>query len=202
MSCYFWDFIIYSFLGFLLEVLFSRVTHDKKRDRKCFYLLPLCPVYGLGAVLMVLLCKLVGNRWLLIPGICMIASTAAEYAAGTFYQKILKVSFWDYSKLPLNINGQVCLYFSMAWSVLGLFLIWIVHPLVQKLTSGIPDVFFPPALAVFLLDAGLSAYLLRRFQTTRVLAWYANLPFYKRLKRTSRAYAPADCIKVMKPISK
>ena len=47
---WFWYFVIYSFLGFCIEVVFARLTDQKKRDRKCLYLLPLCPVYGLGAV--------------------------------------------------------------------------------------------------------------------------------------------------------
>ena len=46
----FWIFLIYSFLGFLIEVAYARVTGEAKRDRKCRLLLPLCPVYGLGAL--------------------------------------------------------------------------------------------------------------------------------------------------------
>ena len=50
MARWFWYFMLYSFLGFVLEVLFARAIRNPKRDRKCFYFLPLCPVYGLGAV--------------------------------------------------------------------------------------------------------------------------------------------------------
>ena len=49
-----WYFIWYSFLGFLLEVGYARWTGGR-RDRKCLLLLPLCPVYGLGACAVLLL---------------------------------------------------------------------------------------------------------------------------------------------------
>ena len=47
-----WNFYLYSFFGFLLEVVYARLTRAKKRDRKCRLLLPLCPVYGLGAAVL------------------------------------------------------------------------------------------------------------------------------------------------------
>ena len=51
MAELFWQFLIYSFFGFLLEVVFARVTRAGKQDRKCMVLLPLCPVYGVGSSL-------------------------------------------------------------------------------------------------------------------------------------------------------
>ena len=47
---WFWYFLVYSFLGFLVEVVYVRVVGGAKRDRKCRLLLPICPVYGLGAL--------------------------------------------------------------------------------------------------------------------------------------------------------
>ena len=57
MGKLFWLFIFYSFLGFLLEVGFTALTHGGKRDRKCLLALPLCPVYGLGVLLILALVK-------------------------------------------------------------------------------------------------------------------------------------------------
>ena len=55
MGTLFWTFLFYSFCGFLLEVGFSKVTHSPKQDRKCHVLLPVCPVYGVGALSILLL---------------------------------------------------------------------------------------------------------------------------------------------------
>ncbi|MEG1857791.1 MAG: putative ABC transporter permease, partial [Pseudoflavonifractor sp.] len=108
---WFSNFLIYSFLGFLLEVLFARVTRSSKRDRKCRRFLPLCPVYGLGAMLILLLpAQVRGSPWLLFlwGGA---AATAAEYLLGLFYERVAGVKFWDYSHLPLNVGGKICLLF-------------------------------------------------------------------------------------------
>lgn len=53
-----WRFLLYGFLGFLLEVAFARVIHSPKLDRKCLLLLPLCPVYGFGAILILWLTEI------------------------------------------------------------------------------------------------------------------------------------------------
>ena len=109
----FWYFIGYSFLGFLLEVAFARLTGAAKRDRKCFMLLPLCPVYGLGALAILSLPRPVMENGLLLILVGGAAATAVEYVMAAFYEKILGVSFWDYSGLPGNINGRVSLPFPL-----------------------------------------------------------------------------------------
>ncbi len=170
---WFWFFLFYSFCGFVLEVLFARVTHSTKRDRKCFLLLPLCPVYGLGALGILAAAELFGNRPLLMAVVGSGAATAAEYLMGLFYEKVLGVSFWDYSHLPINVGGKVCLPFSAAWAVLALGLVYLVHPRVASLLSAIPPVFFPAAVILTLTDALISMYLLRTTGTTDSLKWYA-----------------------------
>ena len=71
-------FIIYSFAGFLLEVAFARAIRHPKRDRKCLLLLPLCPVYGLGACLILWLAPLVKSPlWAALAG--GLAATGAEH---------------------------------------------------------------------------------------------------------------------------
>ena len=50
MDQFFSTFFLYSFLGFLIEVAYTRLCHHPKQDRKCLLFLPLCPVYGLGAL--------------------------------------------------------------------------------------------------------------------------------------------------------
>ena len=74
-----WYFIIYSFMGFLLEVAFARAIRHPKRDRKCLLLLPLCPVYGLGACLILCLAPM-GNSLLWVALAGGLAATGAELA--------------------------------------------------------------------------------------------------------------------------
>lgn len=171
---WFWYFLIYSFFGFILEVLFARAIRSEKPDRKCFLLLPLCPVYGLGAMgILAVTAPL--SRWPLLVALAgAAAATAAEYLMGVFYERALGVAFWDYSGLPLNIGGKVCLPFSAAWGVLALGLVYLVHPAVVQLTQDIPAALIPAAGVVLLADGAVSAYLLRTTGTTECLKWYAG----------------------------
>ena len=77
MARWFWYFLVYSFLGFCLEVLFARVTGAEKRDRKCFLLAPLCPVYGAGALTILALPPFVRSRPLLLL-VCAAACASAK----------------------------------------------------------------------------------------------------------------------------
>lgn len=168
----FWQFLIYSFLGFLLEVVFARVTRAGKQDRKCMMLLPLCPVYGVGALLIVHLPAAVQNRPALLFLCGALAATAAEYGVDWFYEKALGVRFWDYSSQPWNLNGRVCLLFSGAWGLLSLALIAWVHPAVTRWMSAIPARWTLPAVLLTALDTGFTVYILRATGTTSSLRWY------------------------------
>ena len=185
MANIFWYFLIYSFLGFLLEVLFARVTRSGKQDRKCMVLLPLCPVYGLGAVLITQLPAAVQSRPLLLFLCGALAATVAEYLMDWFYEKALGVRFWDYSSLPWNLNGRVCLLFTGAWGLLSLALVAWVHPVMARWVSAIPAVWTLPAALLVALDAGFSVYLLRTTGTTDSLRWYDR--FRRRPGREQRS---------------
>ena len=167
-----WYFIIYSFFGFLLEVAFARAVNDPKRDRKCFVFLPLCPVYGLGACLILLTAPPArGPLWVMAAG--GLAATAAELAMGLFYRLVLGVQFWDYAGMRGSIGGLICPMFSLCWSVLALALAYLVHPAVAPLAERIPAGLAAPALILLCSDALVSCVALRRTGTTEVLRWYA-----------------------------
>ena len=167
-----WYFIIYSFAGFLLEVAFAWAIRHPKRDRKCLLLLPLCPVYGLGACLILWLAPLIKSPlWVALAG--GLAATGAEFVMGAFYRFALGVEFWDYSDIPGSLGGLVCPVFSVCWTVLALALVYAVHPLVAALAAGIPAWLAPPALILLGSDALVSCVALRQAGTTEVLRWYA-----------------------------
>ncbi len=167
-----WYFIIYSFCGFLLEVAFARAIRHPKRDRKCLLLLPLCPVYGLGACLILWLAPMARSPlWAALAG--GLAATAAELLLGAFYRYVLGVEFWDYAGMPGSLGGLVCPAFSACWTVLSLILVYTVHPLVRAFVSLIPAWLGPPALILLGADMLVSCVALRRTGTTDVLRWYA-----------------------------
>ena len=169
------QFFIYSFLGFVLEVVFARITRSSKQDRKCLILLPLCPVYGLGALAIVHLPIAVRNNPLLLFLLGGLAATAVEYATDWFYETVLKVRFWNYSDRLWNLNGRVSLLFSAFWGLLAISLVTWVHPVVVRWSAAVPPGWIFPVFLLFLTDALLSAWTLRATGTTDSLRWYAHL---------------------------
>ena len=147
-----WHFWIYSFLGYLLEKLFAKATHAARQGRKCFLLLPLCPVYGLG-MLAVLALPVNGLRLVLWGGF---AATAVEYGVHWAYDRLLHVRFWDYSCVPGNLHGRVCLPFAAAWGILtALAVRWVQPGVMWFAERTVPEV-TGLCLLVFVLDGALS----------------------------------------------
>lgn len=180
MERWFWYFLSYSFLGFVLEVLFARAIHSDKPDRKCFCLLPLCPVYGLGmAAILALPAGVLARPPLLFLWGAVLA-TAAEYGTGLLYETVARVRFWDYSHLPLQLQGRVCLPFSLAWGLLALGTVYGIHPYVSALALAIPEQWLMPAALILAGDGALSLALLRHTGTTESLRWYRALGRYTR----------------------
>lgn len=155
-----------------MEVAFARATGGRP-DRKCLLVLPLCPVYGLGACGVLLLPGWVTARPVLLFLCGGLTATAAEYLMALFYEEGLGVSFWDYRGLPGSIQGRVCLPFSLAWGLLALPLVYWVHPALAPFLAAIPRPVGWLALTTAAADGLLSAWLLRRTGDRDCLKWYA-----------------------------
>lgn len=168
-----WFFWIYSFGGYLLERAFAAATRAERRERKCFLLLPLCPVYGLGMLAVLALpASWRQGLWLLPAGAA--AATVVEYAVHWAYETFLGVEFWDYSHLPGSIGGRVCLPFTLAWGVLTALTVRFVHPLTATLTAAIPAWATFAFLLLFSVDAVCSARFLwvtHDVEELRVTGW-------------------------------
>lgn len=167
---WFWSFAAYSFLGFLLETAFSAALGGRP-DRKGLWALPLCPVYGLGACLILLLPPWVKSRPPALFLFGALTATAVEYFDALYHEKVLGVTFWNYAGLPGNVQGKVCLPFSLAWGALALGLAYWVHPALAPWLSRIPGPVSWMALVTLAADGLLTAVLLRRSGDTASLRW-------------------------------
>ena len=167
-----WYFVIYSFLGFLLEVAFARLVRAEKRGRKCFVLLPLCPVYGFGALAILLLPQWVRRSGPLLVVLGGLAATGVEYWMAVFYERAAGVRFWDYSHMPFQIGGRVCPLFALFWGLLAALLVRRVHPAVMVLAAHIPAGLLPSVLLLLAADGAYTIALLRTTGDTDSLRWY------------------------------
>lgn len=159
MAVWVWNFLFYSFGGYLLEKWFAHRTHAEKTTRKCLLLLPLCPVYGLGVTAVLALPEaLRGGFRLILVG--AVVTTAVEYAVHWAYETFLNVKFWDYTGARGNLRGRVCLRFTAAWGILSAAAIWLFQPLLDALTSRIPPAATFAMILMLTADAVCSARVL------------------------------------------
>lgn len=131
-------FAIYSFLGWCVESIYKSLI-EKKLINSGFLHGPFCPIYGFGAVIMILLLTNLPNNILVIFISSMIFMTLWEYIVGVLLEKIFKTKYWDYSNIKFNINGRVCLKNSIYWGILGVIFTFLVHPWVQAQVTKIPE---------------------------------------------------------------
>ena len=156
-----WEFWTYSFLGYLLEKGFATATHARQQTRKGFLLLPMCPVYGLAVTAVLALPPaLTASFWgrFLWGGL---TATAVEYVVHLLYDRLLHVRFWDYSGLPGNLAGRVCVPFSAVWGLLLAAAVPTVQSGLAPLLSSIPPGWTYAMLLLFTADAVVSGRVLQ-----------------------------------------
>lgn len=169
-----WRFWIYSFFGFLLETAFAAVTHSERQGRKCRLLLPLCPVYGLGVLAVLALPQeMTDSFWKLVVW-GGLAATAVEYVVHWWYQQALGVYFWDYSTMPGNLRGRVCLPFSIVWAVLLAVLLPVIERWLAPLLPGISPQLTYWLLLIFTVDTVCSWQVLRKTGDTQALRLFSR----------------------------
>ncbi|MBQ2830029.1 MAG: putative ABC transporter permease [Oscillospiraceae bacterium] len=171
MSAYIWYFTAYSFFGYLFEKAFAFATNAKRRVRKCFAMLPLCPVYGLSMCLIAATDSVTHA----LPAARILwggtLATLVEYAMHVYYERALGVRFWDYSALRGNVRGRVCLLFSAAWGVLSALAMEFIHPVLSMHFAAAPLLPTLVVVPVLAFDAHISARILRATRDTEALAW-------------------------------
>lgn len=155
----FWEFLFYGFCGYLLEKWYARRTHAEKQIRKGLILLPLCPVYGL-AMAAVLALPAPLRSWPLLPLTAAAVCSAVEYGYHWACEVIFDVKFWDYTGVAGNVNGRICLPFSLLWGALGALALTAIQPGLTVLLRRIPPAAAFAAALLFTADAVCSLRLL------------------------------------------
>ena len=130
-------FIIYSVIGYIVETLYGIITKGVWESRQSFLYGPFCGIYGLGAVIMIIFLHKYQKKYnaLFIGG--FIVGSIIEYVVSLFGETVLGVKWWDYSGMPLNLNGRICVYFSIFWGFLGMYLIASLNPKIDRLINWI-----------------------------------------------------------------
>ena len=136
-----WLFCLYSFLGYLLEKIFAAVTGARHQVRKCFLLLPLCPVYG-------------------------VAMLAVLHLPADLTRGFLRLAFYG---THMDLNRRVCVPFAVIWGPLTAFALRQVQPLLHPIALHAPAGAGLALLLVLTADSFFTVRLLRRTHNVDLL---------------------------------
>lgn len=130
-------FYIYCVFGWCFESTYVslRTRHPVNRG---FMQAPFLPLYGSGAILLLIIGRVFANSLLLTYIFSCIGATLLELFTGMAMERMFKIKYWDYSRQPFNIQGHVCLMSSLFWGVLGIFLTRVLHAPIEAFVLGLP----------------------------------------------------------------
>lgn len=138
-------FSFYSLLGWIIETLFKSV-HAKRFVNSGFLSGPFCPVYGFGALLVIQSWEMVNRtislvdpatRMVISVILAIIGTSALEYLTGMLLEKLFNRKWWDYSEERFNIQGRICLKYSVYWGMLAYLMLEIIHPFLLQCANNV-----------------------------------------------------------------
>lgn len=165
----FFLFIIISFCGWILEIIYTFMEKGTLTNRG-FLLGPYCPIYGIGSLFILFtLQKYKGDVFALFV-MSVLITTTLEYITSYIMEKIFKARWWDYSHLPFNLNGRICLLNSTLFGIGALFFLYAIYPLLYYILKEIPLLILYPILIllliIFIIDCTISFNIIVKFKHT------------------------------------
>ena len=138
ISYIFLQFIIYSFIGYLAEVIYCS-SMQKKLVNRGFLFGPICPIYGIGSVLAIYSLGSFKNNPILVFILGIFITSTLEYYTSYIFEKIFHNKWWDYSYRKDNINGRICLGNSIYFGLGILVVIYLLNPSLDGILQNIPN---------------------------------------------------------------
>ena len=158
-------FFWYCFLGWIWECLFVSVKRAWKNKKwefvnRGFLRGPVIPIYGFAAITILLATIQVRENTIAIYVLGALTATLFEMVTGTVMERLFKVKYWDYSDMPLNYHGHICLFVSLFWGAFSVLLVQIIHVPVENLLMQVPsflcEAFAFVFMAIFAYDTTVS----------------------------------------------
>lgn len=171
LSKIFINFLVYSFMGYIMEIIICSIQYKKLVNRG-FLFGPICPIYGVGALL---ICWGLGryeSNPVLVFVLGMIITSTVEYYTSYIFEKIFHNKWWDYSDRPDNINGRICLGNCLGFGVGSILIIFVFQPTILYFMSFIPDKFiliFATIAFVLLIADLISSSIIAYNLRTRII---------------------------------
>ena len=158
-------FIIYSNIGWLIEVVKTKLD-DKKWINRGFLIGPYCPIYGVSAIVMVNYLTHYINDIVTVFILALFICSFAEYITSYVMEKLFNTRWWDYSNEKFNLEGRICLKNCVYFGLLGVLLVYVVNPMFVRILNNINDgnlkIIGSIALGYFIFDYALSMWIIRK----------------------------------------
>lgn len=153
-------FYIYCVFGWIFESTYVSLK-SKRFVNRGFMKGPMIPIYGEGAIMMIIATYPVRGNLILEFVMGMIGATLLEYVVGALMESLFKVKYWDYSNQPFNIKGYICLSSTICWGALSVLLAEVIHLPVESFVLSINEtvllVIVMVVTILFIADAATSA---------------------------------------------
>ena len=188
-------FAVYCFIGWMFESVYVSIEYRKPVNRGFLYG-PVLPIYGFGAII-ILLVSLPFNESVLLTFFSgMLGATAIEYVTGYTIEKVFGVRYWDYTYEPLNLNGYICLGCSLMWGLFSVVLTEYLHKNVVSMINHLNDkvLVMLDICFIFFLVIDIYASVKAAFDIKEMLREYVENNEYirKMQKRMDILYAFAE----------
>ncbi|MBQ9181345.1 MAG: putative ABC transporter permease [Bacilli bacterium] len=162
-------FIIYSFIGWTIEMVVC-ASVDKKIVNRGFLVGPYCPIYGFSSLIMIgVLQKYLNDAFVLFI-MAIFICTFTEYITSYIMEKIFHARWWDYTNIPFNLNGRVCLTNSICFGILGTILLYVLNPMITNFLESIKvstfNIIFFVIYIIFFIDVVTSINIINKLKIT------------------------------------
>lgn len=129
-------FSIYSIIGWIIECIYCAAI-DKVWVNRGFLNGPVCPVYGVGSLVVIFLLGRFKENIILLFIIAVVITTIVEYITAIILEKLFNLKWWDYSNYKFNYKGRICLLNSVLFGVGSVILVKFIQPIVANFINGI-----------------------------------------------------------------
>ena len=171
MNIYKWFllFIIYSFIGWIAEIV-CQLLNNKKYVNRGFLIGPYCPIYGFGSILMIILLQRYLNNPVLLFFMAVLICSLLEYFTSYIMEKLFKARWWDYSEKKFNLNGRISLDTMILFGLGGVIVLYFVNPFILGILNSWPSTVIKLLsvliFIIYLLDTIISSKIIISFRNT------------------------------------
>lgn len=164
-------FIIYAFLGWIVEII-NNVVVFKKFVNRGFLIGPYCPIYGVGGLIATIFLTKYKESIIVLFVMSMFLFALLEYFTSYLMEKLFKARWWDYSNYRFNINGRICLETLVPFGLLGCFAIYVVNPIIFSIFNMtnivVLRIIAIVIFIIFIIDFTVSLKIINSFKDTAV----------------------------------